>query len=74
MDFDAKPSTPWLQYPKCTAPASFITMVRPLVPDVNPKQFNTSAHDAPDAFNITNQLIDSETKARGSPALEEGSR
>ena len=46
VDFDAKPSTSWLQHPKCTAPASFITMVRPSVPDVNPKQFNTSAHDA----------------------------
>ena len=30
--------------------------------------------DAPDVFNITNPLIDSETKARGSPALEEGTR
>ena len=49
-------------------------MVRPSVPDVNPKQFNTSAHDAPDVFNITNPLINSETKARGSPALEEGTR
>ena len=49
-------------------------MVRPSVPDVNSKQFNTSAHDAPDVFNITNPTLDSEIKARGSPALEEGSR
>ena len=64
MDFDAKPSTSWLQHPKCTAPASFITMVRPSVPDVNSKQLNTSAHDAPDVSYITNPLLRNLTALR----------